>query len=253
MKSKVTGKASFVCVLLMAGAALSIASAAAAADKAMPNWEGIWQKQGSTNYDWSIPADQREHPPLTPKYQAIYDKRLADRTAGSPTGDPTAACTPPGMPRVVRQPYPREFVVTPHVVYILNEQDHAGTRRIFTDGRQHPAAADLDPTYLGHSIGHWEGETLVVDTVGIRGDTVYDSTGLPHSDKIHVMERIRRRDQQFMEDQVTVEDPESLAHPWTITFNYKNMAPDWQISQYICSENNRNTPDANGHTTNGKK
>jgi hypothetical protein len=246
--------------------AVALAGAAAAATKTaanapaklpakLPDWEGIWQKQANknSNYDWHVPDMTQEHPPLTPKYQAIYDQRMADRAKGRATADPQANCVPPGMPRVIRQPYPREFVVTPHVVYILNEQDHAGTRRIFINGK-HPPADELEPTYLGHSIGHWEkGGVLVVDTVGIRGDTVYDTTGIPHSDKLRVTERIWRKG-QFMYDEATTIDPESLTKPWTITFEFKNMAPEgWHIDEYICSENNRNRADASGATGTGAK
>ena len=80
-------------------------------------------------------------------------------------------------------PYPMEFVIQPDRVVILHEIS-SQVRRIYTDGRKHPAPEDLDPTYMGHSIGHWEGDTLVVDTVGMKGDTVYDVSAAPHSDKV---------------------------------------------------------------------
>ena len=239
---------------------LLLCSAAAPAKQPLPNWEGIWQKVGaaSSNYDQAVPQNQVEHPPLTPKYQAIYDKRQADRVGGRATGDPQANCVPPGMPRVIRQPYPREFVITPHVVYVLNEQDHAGTRRIFIDGRKHPAAEELDPTFLGHSIGHWEGkgatQTLVVDTVGIRADTVFDTTGIPHSDKLRVVERIWRKSKNLIDDETTIIDPDAFTKPWVMTFEFQNKAPEgWNISEYICAENNRNGADASGATGSGAK
>ena len=120
------------------------------------------------------------------------------------------------------------------------------TRRIFTDGRKHPV--DPDPTYQGHSIGHWEGDTLVIDTIGVRGDTVFDATGLGHSDQMHITERMRQSSPTELEDQITVEDPVAFTHPWVITRKYKRGGPDLQIMEYICEENNRNPVGANGVT-----
>lgn len=233
---------------LLTLAAVGPAEAAAAGPPAkLPDWSGIWIRDGNTNYDPSVKVGDRQHPPLTPEYEKIYQEKLDAAAAGKPIGDPTAACFPSGMPRVMRNPYPFEFVVTPKVVYTLHEQNIAGTRRIFTDGRGHPK--DLDVTYLGHSIGHWEGETLVVDTVGINANSVFDSTGIPHSDQIHVVERIRKVGDK-MENQITVTDAKAFAKPWTITRTYTNRAKDgWEIKEYLCQENNRNTVNEKGETT----
>jgi hypothetical protein len=116
-------------------------------------------------------------------------------------------------------------------------------RRVFTDGRGHPAPDDLDPTYNGHSIGRWEGKgkdaVLVIDTVGIRGDTGFDSSGIEHSDQIHVVERMRQSSPDLLEDEITVIDPKAFAHPWVVTKKYKRGGPEAKIMEYVCEENNR--------------
>ncbi len=135
-------------------------------------------------------------------------------------------------------------MIQPDRVRILHEIS-SQVRRIWTDGRSHPD--DLDPTYMGHSIGHWEGDTLVVDTVGMRGDTVFDVTAAPHSDKIHVTERIRRLSAAKLEDRLVVEDPVAFTRPWPVVRTY-DLKQDWQITEYVCEENNRNPIKPDGST-----
>ncbi|HTI66048.1 MAG TPA: hypothetical protein VL460_00725 [Caulobacteraceae bacterium] len=232
------------------GFGLGLASAAVAASAyaapAIPNWNGVWERQGSILFDPAVPPGRPETPPLTPEYRKKYDAILAQAAAGNPVADPGAMCLPAGMPRVMVMTYPMEILMIPGQVTIIAEWS-SQTRRIFTDGRPHPA--DPDPTYQGHSIGHWEGDTLVVDTVGIRGDTVFDSTGLGHSDRIHVTERMRQTSPTVLEDQITVEDPVAFTRPWVVTRKYTKGGPELQIMEYVCEENNRNPVDANGVTT----
>ena len=217
----------------------------AAAPVKMPNWNGVWEREGSILFDPSARLGSPEKPPLTPAFQKRYDAIMAAAAAGHPVADPGAMCLPAGMPRVMVMTYPMEILQTANQVTIIAEWA-SQVRRIFTDGRPHPA--DPDPTYQGHSIGHWEGDTLVVDTIGIRGDTVFDSTGIGHSDKIHVTERMRLIAPKELEDQITVEDPVALARPWVITRKYKRGGPDLQMMEYVCEENNRNPVSANGVT-----
>ncbi len=232
----------------------SAAQTAAAPTQALPDWSGVWNPHELNIFDPTAPrqlqnkknssaADMREFPPYNVEWEAKYQKLLADNLAGKPT-DPTAGCVPGGMPRIMTTPYPFEIVIQPNRVLILHEVS-SQVRRIWTDGRPHPA--DLDPTYMGHSIGHWEADTLVVDTVGMRGDTVFDVTAAPHSDKIHVIERIRRLSPTTLEDQFVVEDPVAFTRPWRVVRTY-DLKPDWQITEYVCEENNRNPINADGST-----
>jgi hypothetical protein len=153
------------------------------------------------------------------------------------------------MPRIMTTPYPMEFVILPDRVDILHEIS-SQVRRIWTDGRRHPPADELDPTYMGHSIGHWDGDILVVDTVGMRGDTVYDVSAAPHSDKVHEVERIRRISATQMEDVMTVEDPVAFTKPWVVRRLY-DLKPGWEIKEYVCEDNNRNTINPDGTTATG--
>jgi hypothetical protein len=235
---------------ILAGLAVVLLTAPAAAKAAaqpakVPDWNGIWERQGSILFDPDTRPGRPEKPPLTPAFQKRYDEILAAAAAGNPIADPGALCLPAGMPRVMVMTYPMEILQTPGQVTIIAEWS-SQTRRIFTDGRSHPA--DPDPTYQGHSIGHWEGDVLVIDTVGIRGDTVFDSTGLGHSDRIHVTERMRRTGPTELEDQLTIEDPVAFTRPWVITRKYSRAKPGMEIMEYICEENNRNPVGADGVT-----
>ncbi len=214
-----------------------------------PDWTGIWHPAERNIFDPEAFTDPRnkgevndaayirEFPPYNAEWEAKYLGKLADNKAGKPT-DPTASCRPGGMPRIMTSPYPMEFMIQADLTVVLHELS-SQVRRIFTDGRPHPAADDLDPTYMGHSIGYWEGDTLVVDTVGLVGHTVYDVTAAPHSDQLHLTERIRRISPTQMEDVITVTDPVAFTRPWTVHRHY-DLKSDWQIREYVCEDNNRN-------------
>ena len=246
---------------LCAATALTLPAMAAPADKAaLPDWSGVWQPRERNLFDPSVlKASERNakdtqsslfeasylrmYPPYRPEYEARYEKTLKNTAAGIGS-DPTAACLPPGFPRIMGTPYPMEFIVQPDRVTILFEV-LSQVRRIYTDGRPHPQ--DLDPSFNGDSTGHWEGDTLVVDTVGMRGDTVFDVTGATHSDAIHVTERIRRVSTDSIEDRMVVEDPKALTKPWPVTRTYERH-PDWVFREYVCEENQRNPIGADGST-----
>jgi hypothetical protein len=246
--------------LLAAAAVLSLAGAARAEmPSPVPDWSGVWNPHERNMFDpaaftdprnngKTIAADIREYPPYNAAWEARYEQKLKDNAAGIP-GDPTASCRPGGMPRIMTTPYPMEFVIQPDRVLILMEIS-SQVRRIFTDGRKHPSGEDLDPTYMGHSIGHWEGDTLVVDTVGMRGDTVYDVSAAMHSDKVHEVERIRRISPTQMEDVMTIEDPVAFTRPWVVRRTY-DLKPTWEITEYVCEDNNRNPIKADGTTETG--
>ncbi len=143
-------------------------------------------------------------------------------------------CYPVGVPRIWTQPYPFEFIVLPNRVLIYYEFQHT-VRQIFMDGREHPK--DLIPTYMGHSTGKWEGDTLVIDTVGFNDKTWLDNTKRPLSDALHVTERIRRPSHDVLEVAFTVDDPKGYAKPWTVKRVF-DLKPDWEISEHVCEDNN---------------
>jgi hypothetical protein len=126
-----------------------------------------------------------------------------------------------------------QIVQAPKEVLLLYEYDHT-VRHVFTDGRKHPE--DITPTYMGDSIGHWDGDTFVVDTVGFNGKTWLDRAGRPHSDQLHVIERFHRMNERDLELDITMEDPIALAKPWQVHFGFQLHA-DWALQEQVCADN----------------
>jgi len=169
--------------------------------------------------------------PLQPWAEAKF------KAADLKTNDPNLACLPEGVPRTMFVPLPMEIFQVPTRVVIIHEGVQV-FRQIYMN-RQHPK--DLDPTYSGDSIGKWEGDTLVVDTIGFNDKTWVDMDGgLPHSDAMHVIERIRRVDHDTLVDEMTIEDPKAYTKPITAQQVYK-LKPGWEIQEYVCEENNKYT------------
>ena len=209
----------------------------------LPDLTGVWEvamgsapRQGSGPARGSAPARPPD-PALTPEYAA--KKRAFE--ANAPEDSQAANCLPPGMPGIMTQPYPMEFLLTPGQVTIVIEA-YSQVRHIYTDGR--PLPEDPDPKFHGTSIGRWQGETLVVETVGFSPQTQLDR-GVPHSDKMKIVERFRLTDPDTMSIETTISDPVVLTAPYTTTGTLKRHR-NWTISEYICEENNRNYVDQSG-------
>lgn len=176
---------------------------------------GIWfqgGRGGGRNYRRFNPE---EPPPLQPWAMEIRKQNRAGVTdlngKGLDERDPVWYCFPPGATRIMIQPFPFEIVQTPNVVYILFEYDHS-IRRIYTDGREHPEGYPFG--WMGHSIGRWDGDTLVVDTVGFNDRTWLDRAGTPHSDALHVVERFRRVVGDTLEIEFLFDDPKAFTKSW---------------------------------------
>jgi hypothetical protein len=169
--------------------------------------------------------------PFQPWAKELYEKRRANQSADDPEGH----CLPPGVPRMNTTPYPFRIVQTPKLIIIVYEGGAHIWRQIFMDGRSHPA--DPNPTWLGDSIGHWEGDTLVVDTVGFNGLTWLDESGLPSTESLHVIERFSRPDLGHLEIVNIVDDPKAYTKPWSFTTHPVMQKGD--LMEYICQENNR--------------
>ena len=219
----------------------------AALDK-LPDWGGIWLLSFNRPAGSGGPPAPAPPPPLKGRYLADYDAwRKAVRDNSGVVKSTTSHCTPPGMPAIMSMfQYPYEFLFTPGRVTI-NQEAWMQTRHIWTDGRPH--ADDPDPTFMGDSVGHWEGDTLVADTIAIK-DTVPLATGAGHSDKLHVKERIHLKtgDPDTLINEVTVEDPEALEHPYTTTVTYRRDRYG-ALLEFECAENDRNPVDEKGQTT----
>jgi len=209
-----------------------------------PNWTGIWTRAGSLNFDPTVPGNQNEDFPYNPKYQAFYDRILAAEAKGIAINDKSADCQPPGIVRMMAMVYPMEILQTPGQVTIIAEW-MGQIRRIFTDGRPHPENVDL--TYNGHSIGRWEGETLVVDTVGILGNGIINDHGAPLGEQVHVAERWSLADPETLKVELTVASPDALLRPIKTVKTFKRRN-DIEIMEYVCTQNNRNPTNADGST-----
>ena len=147
--------------------------------------------------------------------------------------DPILKCLPPGVPRILLIPFPMEIVQTPTEVLMIFEYDHY-VREIDLDRKEHPK--DLSPTWMGDSIGRWEGNTLIVDTVGFNDKSWLDQIGHPHSDALHIVERIRRADRDTLQVNLTFEDPKAYSKPWTGQQTFK-LRPGWHRIEYVCEDN----------------
>ena len=149
--------------------------------------------------------------------------------------DPEARCLPPGVPRMTTTPYPFRIIQNPGLTIIVYEGGAHIWRQIFTDGRAH--SDDPNPTWLGESIGRWEGDTFVIDTIGLNGKAWLDEAGLPTTESLHVIERFRRPDFGHLEIENTVDDPKAYTKPWSFTTH--PIMLKGELMEYICQENNR--------------
>ncbi|HEY5411223.1 MAG TPA: hypothetical protein VIJ94_10910 [Caulobacteraceae bacterium] len=240
---------------LAASAALALIGPAAPAFAAatiagQPDISGAW---GHAFPRPGQPADPRLNtgplpaPPLKPDYMAGWNAMREKQKQADEKGEPTAGlearCLPDGMPTLMFAIYPLEILQTPGRVTII-EEAFSQTRRIYL-GEAQGKVGEVEPGYYGHSVGRWDGDTLVVDTLGIK-DSVPGYRDIPHSDEEHITERIRLIDPDILEDRMTVEDPKVLEHPWSFRFVYKRLK-GYHMLEYVC-ENNREYTDPNGGT-----
>jgi hypothetical protein len=228
--------AAMVVALMAAPGAMAAAQAPAAADwvaiAKLPDWSGIW-----------IPhvIDQKakeksDRPPWLPAIQKQIDFLFAEEAAGRPKLI-LAHCMPHGMPSWMLMTHnAMEILYTPGRITMLGEGDGNRMRRIYTDGRRHPEDPDL--TIHGHSIGHWEGETLVVDTVGIIPQgyiAVSEAVGVPNNGDIHVTERIRLAAPDTMHVELEITAPKVLSRPWKTTRIFlRRRGPIYDIVEGQC-------------------
>jgi len=220
-----------------------------------PNWTGFWAPVGGLldvniglggvpgKSDAPPGSDKLRRPPFS-NYSALkspYKEKLDKFTAEAAVGkvaDPVALCFPPGMPRMMTMVYGMEFLQTSGQVTMTSEWQ-AESRRVWLNQPGHPPAEELDPTYAGHSIGRWEGDTLIVDTVGVREDVPVNYAGLPHSAAMHIVERFTSKTPGVLVDEITIDDPLAFVAPWMEVETYR-YRPDLHLQEFECLENNRN-------------
>jgi hypothetical protein len=202
---------------------------------ALSDLSGVWKPERRTyTLDPADPLGLKgENPPMTAWGEAKFKANKPAHGANQTThpNDPFLRCLPPGLPRIYLEAgYPMQIFQLPDRVIMLFEYDHFW-REIFTDGRGHPK--DADPAWMGNSIGHYEGDTLIVETTGFNDRSWLDRVGHPHSEELKVIERIRRLDQNRLEDNITIDDPKTYTKPWggvkTWTFS-----PGWELLEDVC-------------------
>ena len=234
---------------LLAAGALGLSSSALAQETARaaayaevtqwPDWSGVWSPGvGAGSRVTATP------PKLTAEGQRLMAEFEAGKAEGRNLQTQAANCVPNGMPGIMRLPYPIEFIYSPGRVNILIET-YSEIRRIYVDGR--PLPEDPDPFFNGHSVGRWEGDTLVVDTVGISPQVSIVS-GLRATEQTRFHERITRTAHDRLVDEITITDPALFAEPYVMVQNY-TLQPDWEMREYVCQENNRDGADAEGRPT----
>jgi hypothetical protein len=221
-----------------------LAAAAAAQPKAPPkivgpaprlangrvSFGGLWRPADIFLIeDISLGLPKGEKVPLNAWGEDVMKKHLSK-------DDPEANCLPTGVPR--HAPYPWKVVEDGAYMYFLFEGNIHSFRQIFMDGRPHPK--DPNPSWYGHSTGKWEGDTLVVDTVGFNDIFWFDFVGHPHTEKLHTVERYTRPDLGTIKEEVLIDDPGAYTKSFTINASHR-LLPGDELMEYICQENQRDT------------
>lgn len=225
--------------ILVCAAATASSEDKSAAEAQTPDFSGVWVQdvQPALHPGWLDPQGKPlQKLPLTPwgkqRFKANRPTHGSDMVASATTTDPIARCLPPGVPAIYMFIFPMEILQVPGRVVEFFEFGNY-VRQIFTDGRGHQ---DLTPTWMGDSIGRWEGDTLVVDANGFNDKTWLDDEGHPHSDALHVIERIRRVDHNHLVDEITVDDPKTYTTSLT-SKRFFELQADWNIAEFVCEDN----------------
>jgi hypothetical protein len=194
---------------------------------ATPQDKGVWLPQGVVSTSFAPP----ETIPFLPWAKALYVDRQGHRL------EPHARCKASGAVRQMQTPYGVEFVELEELkrIFIFDVGGPHTWRTVYMDGRTHPA--DLKPTYYGHSIGHWEGDTLVVDTTGYNEDFWFDRGGTPHTERLKTIERFTRTNLSTMDYAVTIDDPGAYSAPWSGRFTLV-WEEGTELFEYVCQEQN---------------
>jgi hypothetical protein len=210
----------------------------------VPDFSGVWEgHMPPSARKWAGYSFTGDIPAMTPWGKAQYEqtkpswgqRAVVDSTdLVNPTTGNEIGCFPTGVPRIYVHPFPMEIIQIPGRVVQLFEFNHF-VRQIYTTG-PHEHAKDLDPTWMGDSVGWWEGDTLVIDSVGFNEKTWLDRAGLPHSDQLHVIEQITRPKHDTLVVHITIDDPKTYIKTWEGERIYV-LEPDWKLTEMICEDN----------------
>jgi len=227
--------AAWLCAPLPAAAQATVGKTQSSAiprlSNGKPDLNGVWERPYVPDMSKDSGANQKGAGtiPFTPEYAQIF------KNYDPAKFDYTGRCLPQGLTRSMNSPFPARIVQTNDLVAILYEAWNV-FEIVHTDGRPHPK--DPDPLWFGNSVGKWDGDTLVIDTIGFNDKTNMDTVGHPHSDAMHTVERFTRTDDKHIAYEMTIEDPKAFTHPWKNTRTF-TLRPDWEIMEYSCEENNK--------------
>jgi len=210
-----------------------------------PDFSGSWERYRGPPGDKNNPPPESD-PPLRAQFAGDWATRRDAARAADARGEPIATgyvhCLPDGVPSMMSGPFPFEIVQGREQMNIAQEA-YSQIRRIYF-GKPQVKLADIELGFYGHSVGRWDGTTLVVDTIGIKDYVRFRD--VPHTPDMRIVERLHLITPDILWDEITIEDPAMLEKPWTTTFAYQRM-PGYQIIEYIC-EDNREYADENGIT-----
>ncbi|MEP6961352.1 MAG: hypothetical protein ABI995_04700 [Acidobacteriota bacterium] len=205
------------------------------------NGKGVWNPRTVVNLSGGgrqgparSPVDKIVDIPFLPWSKAYYEEAQNNLAKD----DPESRCLPPGIPRMTATPFPFQIYQLPDRVMFVYEGGAHMWRIIYTDGRPH--SKDPEPSYLGESIGHWEGDTLVVDVIAFNERTWLDQDGHPHSEKLRVIEKYSRPDELTMKYEFIIDDPGTYSEKWGNSYNIP-FVPGGELMEYVCQENNLDT------------
>jgi len=215
--------------------ATTLSASAYAADAAPEIFGTYWASQ----YNAKIQIVGGGDLPLTAAGKAAYDKNIAGLKDGSITDAARKFCVPDGLPRLLATPYPFEIINAPRgQITMVHELNHEV--RVIAMNQPLPSDKELIPYpyYNGHSVGHFEGDTLVIETAGFNDKTFIDATGAPHTDEMHTLERVRNVGPTQIEDVITIHDPQYYTLDWQSRFVY-NLRNDVRLEDYVCGDSHR--------------
>jgi hypothetical protein len=219
-----------------AAAALALGSTAVAQPIYHPpagqDLQGVWLIQGDHA---ALRTLDGKLPPMKPETAKAYAAHLAARKAGKPAFDTVQSCEPHGLPRILFAAFPIEVLQEPTQVTFIHEVHHM-PRLVFLDAKL-PKLDDLDQNWMGFSAGHWEGDTLVVESAGFNDKTTLDAAGLPHSTEMQLTEHIKKLDADTLEDVITINDPKAYTKAWSTRAVFKRQ-PGRRIQEYVCTDVN---------------
>jgi hypothetical protein len=250
---RLAGTALAACLLALAGAAMA-APATKSQQAIEDSWgeRGVWKSEFGIWYSgfkseqdyFNLKLQEPKPAPLNAEARAFRNHVREELSKGRAIYNPTAQCLPFGVPYMMAIGVPFEIQFSKDRALMLYENQEY--RIIYMDGRPHPA--DFDPSFHGHSIGHWEGQTLVIDTIGIKGKNMQIEPHIPFTSQMHVVERWTPAGPDKIKVDIVMTDPGTLTEPWKVS-GFMGRQKDWDLYEAVCSENNRIVQDASGANT----